>query len=181
MIGAWDTVDALGFPLPGLRELTRPRVGRQAPLLGRCVENLFHALALDETRVAFAPTLWHVLDEHTGRVEQVWFPGAHGDVCGGFGNRGLADISLAWMVECAEQCGLAFDRERVERELKPDPAQPPTPVAGLLRWLHARRPRRLFETQTESIHASVFEKIRLSGGGYPAPEIAKLLQGIEPA
>ena len=44
------------------------------------MKNGFHAVAVDEERVDFTPTLW---DDRDG-VVQVLFPGAHADVGGGY-------------------------------------------------------------------------------------------------
>jgi hypothetical protein len=54
------------------------------------LENAFQALALDEHREDFVPTLWNKLPDApaTQRLEQVWFPGAHSNVGGGYANTG---------------------------------------------------------------------------------------------
>ncbi|CAB3809856.1 hypothetical protein LMG28138_06119 [Pararobbsia alpina] len=59
------------------------------------VENGFHAIAIDEQRADFTPTLW---DTRPG-VVQVLFPGAHADVGGGYlaTESGLSNCALAWM------------------------------------------------------------------------------------
>lgn len=65
------------------------------------VEHAFHALALDEHRKPFSPSIW----EHPGPqsklkvLKQVWFPGVHSNVGGSYDDTNLADISLAWMME----------------------------------------------------------------------------------
>jgi len=64
------------------------------------VENCFQALALDEHRRAFTPTLWEVPDELVSKVnlKQCWFPGVHSNVGGSLEDAELANISLAWMI-----------------------------------------------------------------------------------
>lgn len=51
------------------------------------VQHAFHALALDERRLPFAPTLWYVPDGETRgeglSLKQVWFPGVHINAGGG--------------------------------------------------------------------------------------------------
>lgn len=64
-----------------------------------------HAVAIDEDRAAFAPNLMNARD---GIVE-MWFRGNHADIGGGYKERGLADITLRWMVEEAGQYGLTFN------------------------------------------------------------------------
>lgn len=61
------------------------------------VENAFQALALDEPRHAFRPSLWERLPGSTTNLKQVWFPGSHGNVGGGWYDQQLADIALACM------------------------------------------------------------------------------------
>lgn len=110
MIGVWDTVKALGLRLPLIWMLAERRHGFHNHALGPPVRHAYHALALDETRQAFEPVLWHCPPGWEGRVEQVWFRGAHGDIGGqleGFEPaRPLANIPLVWMLEKAESCGL---------------------------------------------------------------------------
>jgi hypothetical protein len=48
-------------------------------------------------------------DGWDGRLEQVWFVGAHTNVGGGYKDSHLSDIALLWMVERARTCGLDFD------------------------------------------------------------------------
>jgi glutathione S-transferase len=99
MIGVWDTVGELGVPVfNGLRLVDRDELRflkfSDCELSPR-VEHARQALAIDEERADFVPTLW---DEREG-IKQVWFPGAHADVGGGYENRGLSDIALEWMMQ----------------------------------------------------------------------------------
>ena len=43
------------------------------------------------------------------KVEQVWFAGMHSNVGGGYPKDQLAHVSLNWMIEKAEDCGLRFE------------------------------------------------------------------------
>jgi hypothetical protein len=73
------------------------------------IHNAFQALALDEHRGPFQPTLWHLPSgKKTTRLEQCWFPGVHINIGGGSddqikGGRGdreqIATITLAWMID----------------------------------------------------------------------------------
>jgi uncharacterized protein (DUF2235 family) len=124
-LGVWDTVGALGVPTRGpIGALTRRRWGFHDVELSGKVENAFHALAIDERRRAFAPTLWQADAEHARvqHVEQVWFAGTHSNVGGGHEDCGLSDTTLVWMAERARNCGLELDDERLRR-LAPDAAQ----------------------------------------------------------
>ena len=110
MIGVFDTVKALGLRLPFLWMLTEPKHRFHDQSLSRVVRRGYQALALDETRAVFEPILWKTGPDWRGRIEQVWFRGAHGDVGGHLGGfnaaRPLANIPLVWMLERAQSCGL---------------------------------------------------------------------------
>lgn len=108
-VGVWDTVGSLGIPLRGLRWLSRRKHQFHDTELSRLVERAYHALAIDEHRAPFAPTLWADRAKSGQFVEQVWFAGAHSDIGGGYGSSMLSDMSLAWMMEKAEAAGLSFD------------------------------------------------------------------------
>ncbi len=96
-----------------------------------------HALAIDETRLKFAPTFWEAPADRADaptedpRVKQVWFEGAHSDVGGGYRDTGLSDTSLLWMAREAHAAGLVFDVPLLSplrrQRLRPDPAQPAQP------------------------------------------------------
>lgn len=135
MIGVWDTVKALGLRFPLLWRLTEPAHAFHNHALGRCVLHGYHALALDETREAFAPVLWDTPANHPGRVEQVWFRGAHGDVGGQLAGRTsarrLSNIPLVWMLCKAEDHGLALPVDWRARF----PTHPGAPASGMnRRW-----------------------------------------------
>ena len=114
-VGVWDTVGALGVPGDVFRSLTRNRFGFHDTQPSHIIDNAFHAVAIDEKRGAFVPTLWTLPPEDrtdTGqdRIEQVWFPGVHSDVGGGYaGPKPLSDIPLLWMADRASECGLGID------------------------------------------------------------------------
>lgn len=110
-IGVWDTVGALGIPLRGLRWLTRQKHLFHDTELSGTVERAYHALAIDEHRTPFEPTLWAYKPKPDQIVEQVWFCGAHSDIGGGYAECGLSDITLEWMIQKASDAGLLFDQE----------------------------------------------------------------------
>lgn len=122
-IGVWDTVGALGVPYTlGWANLLDPptRYAFHDVKLNRHVRHGRHAVALDEQRAAFTPTLWSDLEPGQD-VEQVWFAGSHMDVGGGHPQTGLSDGALQWMIdESRTAIGLAF-RGAVEKQIAPDP------------------------------------------------------------
>jgi uncharacterized protein (DUF2235 family) len=123
-IGVWDTVEEYWSrgPRPDLEELPdHISVAR-------------HALALHERRSEMEPTLWKkwssgvkLRDDQGPRVMQVWFPGAHSDVGGGYpaAESIFAEAALAWMAREARACGLNVS------SVKPQP--------GAQRVLHQER------------------------------------------
>ncbi|MEV7886418.1 DUF2235 domain-containing protein [Streptomyces sp. NPDC002817] len=119
-IGVWDTVGALGIPVPDMAWL-RPAADRfnrrwafHNTELSSWVRSAFHALSVDEQRSAFRPTLWHQqpgADREGQELKQVWFAGVHADVGGGYKEAGLSDVALLWMVDQARRYGLDFDTD----------------------------------------------------------------------
>ena len=111
-VGVWDTVGSLGAP--GIIGKAASAVNGNKYAyhdvgLHPTVANAYHALAIDEHRAPFVPTLWTRPPDWAGRLEQVWFPGAHSGVGGSYTPDGLANEALHWMVEKAEGLGLQFD------------------------------------------------------------------------
>jgi uncharacterized protein (DUF2235 family) len=101
-IGVWDTVRALG--IPGSSGVVLWRHAFHNATLNACVPYARHALSIDENREIFAPEIWDESGESPeararGRIKQVWFPGVHSDVGGGYRETGLSDLALDWMIK----------------------------------------------------------------------------------
>jgi uncharacterized protein (DUF2235 family) len=146
-LGVFDTVGALGLPFeiedkaPDVREtvwgrlsgwldelgdrVRRPVKGFHNTRLGDQVETAAQALAIDETRGFFVPTLWTAAPgkalkrgetgdsfEVRQSVDQVWFAGSHIDVGGGDTTtprpERLCNLPLLWMAEKAAAADLRF-------------------------------------------------------------------------
>ena len=107
-LGAWDTVGALGIPLDIFRSANDDRYQFHDTAISSTVENAYHALAIDEKRKPFAPTIWLTKKERE-RTEQSWFAGVHSDIGGGYLKAGLSHIALEWMVDKASMSGLELD------------------------------------------------------------------------
>ncbi|MFN7101938.1 MAG: DUF2235 domain-containing protein [Pseudorhizobium sp.] len=173
-IGVWDTVGALGIPddMALLNLLDNPDKHRfHDTALGPAVRNARHAVALDEFRQSFLPTLWEKPEGWNGTLKQVWFPGAHGDVGGGYGRTGLSDGALYWMMQEAEALGLAFNPGAIS-QLNPDPrGMLHNSVDGVFKALKTR-PRAaplVSSTPSPQVHASAQDRHRnppLSQGRY---------------
>jgi uncharacterized protein (DUF2235 family) len=108
-VGVWDTVGSLGIPLGVVGRIFNRRHRFHDVSLSRRVKNAYHALAIDEKRGNFRPTLWEQHpDAKDQTMEQRWFAGVHGDV-GGAGPQ--SDWTLRWMLGKAQECGLALNEE----------------------------------------------------------------------
>jgi len=101
-VGVWDTVNSTGLPINFLRKFILPWWVQDSSIehLPQCVKTGFHALAIDEARESFSPTLWNeknlTKDQY---VEQVWFSGVHSNLGGGYPKDSMAQVSLEWMVD----------------------------------------------------------------------------------
>jgi uncharacterized protein (DUF2235 family) len=113
MLGVWDTVGSLGIPaiFGGVDHLL---YGFLDTSLHPDVLNAYQALAIDERRIEFPPTLWTSQPAAGQTLEQVWFTGVHCDVGGGYADdpktgTELSDITLSWMMSKAWNLGLESD------------------------------------------------------------------------
>ena len=161
-IGVWDTVGALG--IPGTRLCAQDYTFHQTAL-GNRVHYAFQALAIDERRGNFQATPWvPPPDVKVAQVlEQVWFPGVHSNVGGGYDNHGLSDTTLLWMVSQIRQYDLLdLDIPCITGSLD---RSAPYPTGKLIDsrtaiWiaLGCAVPRPVGTTSTvEKIHQSAFE------------------------
>jgi uncharacterized protein (DUF2235 family) len=109
-VGVWDTVGAMGIPLrflgflDGKDEFYDKEIGGNVAIAR-------HAMAIDELRVDFEPTVW---ERKQGLdLKQVWFCGAHTDIGGGYkpdrDGSLLSDIPLSWMIRQAKGAGLSIE------------------------------------------------------------------------
>lgn len=110
-VGVWDTVGALGLPFSFLG-LMDPSDEFYDTKMGPNIKVARHALAIDEQREDFEPTLWR--PKAGVDLKQVWFAGVHSDVGGSYGpdkktGNEVSDVSLEWMLEEARQAGLHLE------------------------------------------------------------------------
>ena len=133
-VGVWDTVGSLGVPLPRLKLLSwfARFVDRDFQFhdtsLSVIIRHAFHAISIHEHRGTFPASKWQKQPGMENQVlEQVWFPGVHCDVGGGYPASELADASFLWMVDKAKACGLLFR----DAGLAPGAALAPDPLGKL--------------------------------------------------
>ncbi|XP_014550038.1 hypothetical protein COCVIDRAFT_32114 [Bipolaris victoriae FI3] len=93
---AWDTVRSLGSPWPNPFRKSEQRFDFMDEKLPPNVTKAYHALALDERRYYFQPTI--LVPSKPEQLKQCWFRGSHSDIGGGGENSGLANITLCWMI-----------------------------------------------------------------------------------
>jgi len=199
MVGVWDTVGALGVPIqaitlldmvPGLSPSSYAflHTGLRLP-----IENGYHALAIDEHRAAFKPTLWTkkfkdgvtpgemAPPRAVANVEQRWFAGAHANVGGGYRDDLFSQLPLRWIMKKASHHGLAFRADVVLEagvlEMRPRDSYGEF-AKGLYRYVAQPFYRVIGappevsgsdqdETVNETIDASVFERWRADRGYRP--------------
>jgi uncharacterized protein (DUF2235 family) len=152
-IGVFDTVGSLGIPGGVGRFVNRRRYEFHDTRLSGLVDLACHAVAIDEHRKQFAPTLWTSvpipIPDHPTRVEQRWFVGAHANVGGGGTAAPAVDNPLSilpreWIVDRAVEAGLVV-------------GPPPVPLTG-----------KEWSGQIDDFYRSVLGRL------------ARLLPGIEP-
>lgn len=174
-IGVFDTVGRLGIPGGLGRLISRRRYQFHDTRLSGLVDLACHAVAVDEHRKQFAPTLWTSvpipIPQHPTRVEQRWFVGAHSNVGGGGTavpevENPLSILAREWIAERALEAGLEV-------------APPPVPVTGqewkgpiddsygrflggLARWWPGNKPylRPVRTTVGEALDGSVIRRWR---------------------
>ncbi len=157
-VAVFDTVQAVGIRWPLLWRLFPKVHSFRSQRLGQSVAHGFHAMALDETRSAYALERWRTRGVRTESVEQVWFRGTHGDLGGQLGgaaaSRPLANIALVWMLSRLHHTGLDLP-DGWEGAFATDSA---APSAGSWRGFGplflARRRRKVRMDPSESVHGS---------------------------
>ncbi len=159
-LGVWDTVGALGVPTPivgPIANLWNRKLHFHDTSLSSMVKAARHAVALDERRVLYVPSLWDNLEasrDHPGLnkgdrsatrpYQQVWFIGTHSIVGGSAPKaRALTGETLEWIAQGARAAGLEIDMDNL-LDRTPDPladsqtlTRPPwlyTVVGHLLKW-----------------------------------------------
>jgi len=151
MLGVWDTVKTTTDD--DFNDLKLPA----------CVVKGYHAMAIDEKRTFFPVLKWDVEE----RVYQVWFPGVHSDVGGGYEKCELSDITLQWMIDRAYENGIIFKASAI-RKLQKDPC-------GIIhesyegKWLPLGTNARIIG-DLEKVHISTKERME-GRAGYNPPNL----------
>ena len=162
------------------------------------IENAYHAISVDDERQTFHPVLFREFDENRvhkstqepvlekyrhdksdddtsrrhRRIEQVWFPGVHSNVGGGYAKDHMAYVSLNWMMCHARREGLKFDLQLWhEYEAESDVLGHMYNSRGGLGALYRYKPRSVsglskevgldssIDEKKPLVHTSVFQRI----------------------
>jgi uncharacterized protein (DUF2235 family) len=187
-LGLWDTVSSVGWAWsPKHFQFTANNPS---------VQTIRHAVSLDERRTYFVQNLWTPESVPGQDCLQVWFPGVHCDVGGGYpeADGGLSKIALSWMVREAQVAGVRFHpatKERVLGDQQGDyvratqheslsglwwlpewiPKRVKDPAAQYNdRWI-VPRGRHRYVAEGALIHASVFERMTRLPQQYRPPNL----------
>jgi uncharacterized protein (DUF2235 family) len=145
--------------------MTRSRVSRRRKCSSMTRRS--SRFAIDERRAFFRNHLWQRPNDPNAdygpkNVKQVWFPGVHCDVGGGYpeSESGLSKIALDWMIEEGVRSGLEVNREKAREVLgeqggryaRPDPNAPLH--ESLSGWWNLAEliPKKHYDWQTGKIH-----------------------------
>ncbi|KAI0085279.1 hypothetical protein BDY19DRAFT_967219 [Irpex rosettiformis] len=121
-VGVWDTVGSVFNTIDALSIKDTD--------LPASIDCALHAMALQENRQRFLPTLWTVpsrglFSPASGNpqvLKQIWFPGAHSNVGGGYERHELSDLALFWMAgEIQAFINLDLDFIQHSGQVKPEP------------------------------------------------------------
>lgn len=160
-LGVWDTVGALGVPVPLFNALSRKRYEFHDVQLGGLVDHARHALAIDEVRGPFRPSLWAKTSHPGQTVEQRWFAGVHTNIGGGYDNDGLANVPLHWMKREAAAQGLELDEEFLKPYRPWFGDELRTSYKGAYRLLpRYERPIGTTWPETEIVDPSAYDRVR---------------------
>ncbi len=198
---AFDTVASIGKPNLDDSEKPVSDVVFEDGTVSKTLDEALHLVSLDDSRKAFLPTLMNAEE----RVTEVWFPGVHSDVGGGYRDDGLSDLTLQFALDEFQRRELGlrtlapadldfdslvapdadYDIDLDDVELQPDPLgkahfQRRLPFATRL-TLTVRTPRVNVADRPSDVpplvHWSVSERIHGSGG-YRPRALRRLLHEI---
>ena len=181
--GLWDTVGAYGIA-GVMGQLSTSLFHSKARFhdrrLSSDVKFACHAIAIDEKRRLFNPTLWEQTanaEKKGQEIEQRWFTGVHSNVGGGYEDRGLSDITLHWMAARAEARGLYLDPKWREKIMPDEFGELRNSRTGIYCFMPSLL--RTIGTQTngfEQLHIKAFERMQRDPNPYAPGNLLTYLQ-----
>ena len=103
VLGVFDIVKSLG-----IRSIGSEQAEYHVDYCPSSVVHAFHAVSIDENREDFAPTLLDNDNNKCAHLEEVWFPGVHSDIGGGYEERKISDHAGRAMANAIQDRGLEF-------------------------------------------------------------------------
>ncbi|MEM7600922.1 MAG: DUF2235 domain-containing protein, partial [Verrucomicrobiota bacterium] len=103
-VGIWDCVESLGsnaikLAMRGSGNVDYVPHKFYSYQFPSNINRAYHAMAMDEQRSFYQPIRWLGGHQPHQELQQVWFPGGHGDVGGGYKRtQAIAGISLNWIL-----------------------------------------------------------------------------------
>lgn len=176
-LGVFDTVGALGIPFDLFRRRNNKKYSFHDTRISRIIKHARHALAIDEKRKPFRPTLWTAADSSYDS-SQVWFAGDHSDVGGGHQDTGLSDKALLWMAAEARDLGLALNVSYLSSLRTVGSKEPIHNLSGGGMRALGKIEREIgSKSEDESVHASALRR-RRTHPGYDPPNLRNYLDRI---
>jgi hypothetical protein len=119
-LGVWDSVYGISSELALRRSPFMDLQFRNFDL-DQSVKNGVQILAVDDTRKLFHPMIWDRTSLDSQRMEQIWMPGVHSDIGGGYEKSFLSTVSMLTMIDkLAEYCpGIGFEENHIKNVLLP--------------------------------------------------------------
>lgn len=160
-VGIWDTVPGSSFKefgdckeLPDMRDGDRYKSDSYPP-----IKEFAHAVSFDEKRSKFTPLLLcPAINDQLTSVNEVWFPGAHSDIGGGYegdASKGLPAISFNWMINALSK-HYKFSNSIVKSDEN---------AKGLAHWSIGDKPGNIGSKCADrkppegaTLHSSIFER-----------------------
>ncbi len=175
-LGVWDTVMALGSRFRAYKTTSvEEKSFHVGTVPADCVLHARQALAIDEQRADFRPEVWQsAADGQT--LEQRWFAGAHANVGGSYGDDGMANCALHWIVDEAKAQGLKIDAaflgnyDCFSRDTLGDPYTLVYRLADALRFKSGKGKRLLHgypDTANLLIDATAIQRFCVDPADYP--------------
>jgi hypothetical protein len=110
-LGLFETVHSMGMPGPNTSHEWHNR--SIAPIVEHCA----HALAGNEDRVYFEPSILERIPGTGHKIEELIFPGVHSDVGGHRDNNPfIMTVTRSWMAEQATKAGVPYLRRFIISE-----------------------------------------------------------------
>ena len=172
-VGAWDTVGALGIPVPFWGTLNKKEFLFHDTSPSKIIQHARHAVSIDEYREDFDATLWSPKPDSD--IQQVWFAGSHGNVGGGLKHKGLSDIAADWVTREAKRFGLVLESHFLD-SLQPDAGDH---LYNSRRGIYTLRDRHTRDI-VGPLHRSVRDRWDADTGGYrkKSRALRKLLESV---